>query len=245
MAQAASQVKKLSLELGGHAPFIVCPDMDLRRAAEAAVKAKFRNNGQSCISPSRFYVPRDRARAFAEEAARLAGALRIGNGLGPGVEAGPLIDELRRAATEAMVEDIKRRGGTILCGGKRPSDPALASGYFYEPTVAADVTEEMMIFKEEPFAPILPVMAYDTVDEAIERANDTVYGLAAYAATNDMALMFKLADRLEAGVIAINETAPATPQAPFGGMKQSGIGREGGWQVLDAYTETKMVSIVL
>jgi succinate-semialdehyde dehydrogenase/glutarate-semialdehyde dehydrogenase len=245
MAAAAGQVKKLSLELGGHAPFIVGPDADLIRAADVAVKGKFRNMGQSCIAPSRFYVPRERARAFAEHAARLASALKIGNGLEPGVDVGPLIDEARLAGTEALVGDIKRRGGTILCGGKRPSDPALAHGYFYEPTVALDVTDEMEIAKEEPFAPILPVMAYDSIDEAIARANSLIYGLAAYAVTNDMALMFKLADRLESGVIGINEVAPAAPQAPFGGVKQSGVGREGGWQVLDAYTETKMVSIVL
>jgi len=245
MAAAAKGLKKLSLELGGHAPFIVCPDADLEPAADVAVKAKFRNMGQSCIAPSRFYVPRAKARDFTAMVVRLTSALTIGNGLDPGTRVGPLIDELRVAATEALVEDIKNKGGAILCGGQRPAGDRFKSGSFYEPTVAVDLNQDMLIMKEEPFAPILPIIPYDDLDQAVELANATPFGLAAYAATNDMTTIFKLGERLEAGVIAVNDFAPATPQAPFGGMKESGLGREGGWQVLDAYTEVKLISIAM
>lgn len=245
MAKAAKNLKKLSLELGGHAPFIVCPDADVKKAANLAVQGKFRNMGQVCISPSRFFVPRKMADEFTAEAARIASSLKIGNGLDPDTQVGPLIDELRVAATEALVEDIKARGGSIVCGGKRPQGKEYQKGSFFEPTVAAEMSDDMVILKEEPFAPILPVLPYDSLDEAVQKANDVPYGLAAYIVTSDVGNMFRVAEKLEAGVIGVNDFAPSVPQGPFGGMKESGVGREGWRQGLDAYTEVKFMSIVI
>ena len=245
MAKAAPQLKKLSLELGGHAPFIVCPDVDVEEAAEKAVAAKFRNMGQVCISPSRFYVPADRAAAFTREAAQRASALKIGPGLEPGAQVGPLFDELRLKATEALVDDVKKKGGTVVCGGKKPAGEKFAKGWFFEPTVVTGVTKDMVLMQEEPFAPILPVIPYRDLDEAVREANDTRYGLAAYVLTHDLKTAFVLGETLEAGIISVNDVSPAAAQAPFGGMKQSGLGREGGRQGLEAYTEVKYLSIVL
>ncbi len=245
MARSASSLKKLSLELGGHAPFIVCPDAQIEQAAALAVLGKFRNMGQVCISPSRFFVPRGKAQAFSEEAAKLASALRIGNGLDADTDVGPLIDDLRVAATQALVDDIKSKGGTIVCGGKKPEGDKYAKGSFYEPTVATDLNEDMVILSEEPFAPILAVIPYDDLDHAVSMANNVPFGLASYVVTRDLGSAFKLGEALEAGVIGINDFAPSVAQAPFGGIKESGMGREGWKQGLDAYTEVKYMSIVI
>lgn len=245
MAQAAPQLKKLSLELGGHSPYIVAPDMPVAEAAEKAVAAKFRNMGQVCISPSRFYVPEKIIEAFTEAAAQKAGELRIGPGLDPDTQVGPLVDEDRVKATEALVADIEAKDGAIVCGGRRPPGEKYRRGCYFEPTVATGISQEMRIMQEEPFAPILPVIPYRDLEEAIREANDTPYGLAAYVATRDLGIAFRLGEALEAGIISINDPSPAAAQLPFGGMKQSGLGREGGRFGLEAYTEVKYLSIAL
>jgi len=245
MAGAAAQLKRLSLELGGHSPFIVCDDVPVEEAAAKAVLAKFRNMGQVCISPSRFYVPESMRKEFEKQCAKKAAALRIGNGLDPDIDVGPLHDKHRLAATEALVQDMLDKGASILCGGRRPEGEKYERGYWFEPTVATGVTKDMVIMQEEPFAPILPVIGYDDLDQAVRQANDSPFGLAAYVITNDLGRAFKLGEALEAGIIGINDPSPAAAQAPFGGMKESGMGREGGHQGIDAYTETKYISMVL
>ncbi|HUT51821.1 MAG TPA: NAD-dependent succinate-semialdehyde dehydrogenase [bacterium] len=245
MAKAAATMKKLSLELGGHAPFIVCDDVSVEEAAEKAVAGKFRNMGQVCISPTRFYVPERMKDEFAALAAKKAAALKIGNGLDPDTDVGPLHDRLRVAAMEALVQDIADKGGKILCGGKRPAGKKYEKGCWFEPTVATGVTREMLIMREEPFGPILPVIGYRDLDEAVREANDTPFGLAAYVLTHDLSRAFKLGEALEAGIIGVNDVSPAAAQVPFGGMKESGMGREGGAEGIDAYTEKKYLSIVV
>ena len=245
MAKAAPQLKKLSLELGGHCPLIVCPDIGIEEAAERAVSAKFRNMGQVCISPSRCYVPEAKAEAFIEAAARRASALRIGPGLEPGTQVGPLFDATRLKATEELVADIEKKDGAIVCGGRRPAGEKYRKGYYYEPTVATGITREMLIMQKEPFAPILPIIPYRDLDEAVREANNTPYGLASYILTHDLATVFKLAEALEAGIISVNDPIPASAQMPFGGMKESGLGREGGHSGIEAYTEVKYLSIWL
>jgi succinate-semialdehyde dehydrogenase/glutarate-semialdehyde dehydrogenase len=245
MAQAAPELKKLSLELGGHAPFIVAPDMPVAEAAATAVAAKFRNMGQVCISPSRFYVPEKIAEAFTAAAAQRAGELRLGPGLEPETQVGPLVDEERVQASEALVADIEQRDGAIVCGGRRPRGEKYRKGSYFEPTVATGISREMRIMQEEPFAPILPVLRYRGLEDAVREANDTPYGLAAYVLTHDLGTAFRLGEALEAGIISVNDISPSAAQLPFGGMKQSGLGREGGRYGLEAYTEVKYMSIGL
>jgi succinate-semialdehyde dehydrogenase / glutarate-semialdehyde dehydrogenase len=245
MARAAGRLTRLSLELGGHSPFMVCDDVPVEEAAERAVFGKFRNMGQVCISPSRFFVPESMKAAFERETARLAAALRIGNGLEPDTNVGPLHDALGLAQTEALVADVVSKGGRVLAGGKRPAGERYRRGFWYEPTVVTDVTREMVLMQEEPFAPVLPIIGYHDLDEAVRQANDTEFGLAAYVLTRDLGRAFRLAEALEAGIVGINDPAPAAAQAPFGGIKQSGLGREGGREGIDAYTEIKYISIAL
>jgi len=245
MAKASGQLKKLSLELGGHSPFIVCDDVPVEEAAAKAVTAKFRNMGQVCISPSRFYVPERMEKEFARLAAQKAGALRIGDGLLADTDAGPLHDRLRVAAMEALAQDIIAKGGKVLCGGKRPAGEKYQRGFWFEPTVATGITRDMLIMQEEPFGPILPIIAYRDLEQAVQEANDTPFGLAAYVLTHDLSRAFKLGEALEAGIIGINDIAPAAAQVPFGGMKESGLGREGGREGIDAYTELKYLSLVI
>ncbi len=245
MEMASGQLKRLSLELGGHSPFIICADFPVEDAALKAVLAKFRNMGQVCISPSRFYVPQKMFKKFTEEVVKRVKKLQIGNGLDPKTDVGPMFEPLGVAGTEALVEDIKKKGGKILCGGKKPRGARFKGGCFFEPTVAVGITKEMALMQDEPFAPILPIIPYRRIDDAIRMANDTRYGLASYVLTNDMRMVMRMADELEAGVISINDPAPAAPQAPFGGVKESGTGREGWRQGIDAYTEVKYLSIMI
>ncbi|MGC8642025.1 MAG: NAD-dependent succinate-semialdehyde dehydrogenase [Isosphaeraceae bacterium] len=241
--RSADQVKRLSLELGGHAPLIVFPDADVNQVAQAAVIGKFRNNGQVCIAPSRFYVHEKVSRDFTDAAVELARNLKVGNGLEPGVQVGPMFEARAMEKTLALIDDARGKGGKILTGGSRST--RFDKGYWFEPTVIREVKGEMKLMTDEPFAPVMPILDFDKLDEVIAAANNTPYGLAAYVFTNDLTVATRMAEGLEAGIIGINDPVPATPQCPFGGMKQSGMGRELGIEGLDAYTETKYVSVGL
>jgi len=243
MRGAADQMKRLSLELGGHAPFIVFPDADPELGAKIAVTGKFRNNGQVCISPSRFYVHKDVEKKFTEATVEFAKALKLGNGLEAGTEIGPMFEKKAMENTVALVEDAKKHGAKVLAGGKR-SDK-FERGYFFEPTVLKELPVQAKVLTEEPFAPVMPLLDFTKIDEVIKQANNTRYGLAAYVFTNDLTIAWKMADGLEAGIIGINDPVPSTPQCPFGGMKESGLGRECGHEGLEAYLETKFVSFKL
>jgi succinate-semialdehyde dehydrogenase/glutarate-semialdehyde dehydrogenase len=243
MKGCADQMKRISLELGGHAPLIVFPDADPEQVANLAVIGKFRNNGQVCIAPSRFYIHKDVSKKFTEAAVARAKSIKMGSGLDAGVEVGPMFEERALNNTVALIDDAKKRGAKILTGGKR-SD-RFEKGYFFEPTVLVNLSGEMKIMTEEPFAPVMPLLDFNKLDDVIQAANNTRYGLAAYLFTNDLTVMWKMAEGLEAGIIGINEPVPAVPQAPFGGMKESGLGRELGHEGLEAYLETKYIALRL
>jgi len=243
MKGAADQMKRLSLELGGHAPFIVFPDADPEVGAKIAVTGKFRNNGQVCIAPSRFFVHKDVEKKFTEAAVEFAKGLKLGNGLEAGVEVGPMFEKKAMQQAIDLVEDAKKSGSKILTGGKR-SD-RFERGYFFEPTVISNLSPKARILTDEPFAPVMPLLDFSKLDEVIAAANNTKYGLAAYVFTNDLTIAWKMAEGIEAGIIGINDPVPATPQCPFGGMKESGLGRELGHEGLEAYLETKYISIKL
>ncbi len=241
IAGAANTVKPLSLELGGNGPVLVFGDIDLNRAVEGALIAKTRNTGQSCIAANRIYVERGIYDQFCEAFTAKMKAMKFGNGLEPGVEIGPLIDEAGLAKALAHIENAVAGGARVLCGGKRSGD----KGFFIEPTVLADVPKDALCMREETFAPVAAIAPFDTEEEAIELANNSIYGLSAYAFTGNLDRAFRLMEQLEAGTIGINDGVPSTSNAPFGGVKQSGWGRELGSEGLDAYLETKHVSLGL
>jgi succinate-semialdehyde dehydrogenase/glutarate-semialdehyde dehydrogenase len=241
--RSADGVKRISMELGGHAPLIVFPDADVAQVAQAAVIGKFRNNGQVCIAPSRFYVHESISKDFTEATVELTRKLKMGNGLEDGVQVGPMFEAKALAKTAELVEDARSHGAKILIGGGRSS--RFAKGYFFEPTVIREVDGAMRVMTEEPFAPVMPLLDFSKLDDVIAAANNTPYGLAAYVFTNDLTVATRMAEGLEAGIIGINDPVPATPQCPFGGMKESGLGRELGIEGLDAYMETKYVSVGL
>jgi succinate-semialdehyde dehydrogenase/glutarate-semialdehyde dehydrogenase len=243
MKGCADQMKRVSLELGGHAPFIVFPDADPEVGAKIAVTGKFRNNGQVCIAPSRFYVHHDVQKKFTEAAVAFAKQLKLGNGLEPGVEVGPMFEKRALDQTVNLVEDARRRGAKVLTGGQRSS--RFERGYFFEPTVLTGLAPDTKMLVEEPFAPVMPLLDFGKLDEVIAAANNTRYGLAAYVFTNDLTVAWRMAEGIEAGIIGINDPVPAAPQCPFGGMKESGLGRELGHEGLEAYFETKYVSMRL
>ena len=241
MDGASRTVTRLSLELGGNAPVIVLPDVDLEQVAAGAITSKFRNNGQVCVSPQRFLVQRQAAEAFADGVARRAAQLRLGSGLDSAVQVGPLINARQRDRVESLVGEASRLGVDVRSGGRRPAD--LPRGYFFEPTVLAGVTPDMPVFQEEIFGPVMPIVAFDDLDEAIALANQTPYGLAAYVWTNDLRASVKASEALEFGMVGINEWAPHATEAPFGGWKQSGVGHESGSEGLSEYLETKLVAV--
>jgi len=243
MRKAADHVKRLSLELGGHAPFIVFPDADPEVVAKAAVLGKFRNNGQVCISPSRFFVHKDIEKRFTEAAVAAARDLKIGNGLDEGVIVGPMFEKKAMDSTIDLVNDATKGGAQLLTGGKR-SD-RFEKGYFFEPTILRGLSADARVLTEEPFAPVMPILDFTKIDDVIAAANNTRYGLAAYVFTNDISVMWKVAEGLEAGIIGVNEAVPARVQCPFGGMKESGLGRELGHEGLEAYLETKYIALKL
>jgi succinate-semialdehyde dehydrogenase/glutarate-semialdehyde dehydrogenase len=241
--KSADGVKRLSLELGGHAPLIVFEDADVEQVAKAAVIGKFRNNGQVCVSPSRFFIHESLSKQFTEAAVEETKRLKLGPGWEEGVAVGPMFAQQGLDKSLELIEDAKARGASILTGGGRPT--RFEKGYFFEPTVLQDVDGSMRLMTEEPFSPVMPLLSFSKVDEVIRAANDTPYGLAAYVFTNDLTIATRMAEGLEAGIIGINDPVPATPQCPFGGMKQSGLGRELGIEGLESYLETKFVSIGL
>jgi succinate-semialdehyde dehydrogenase/glutarate-semialdehyde dehydrogenase len=241
MAKASEHVMRVSLELGGHAPFLVFDDADLDAAVAAAVACKFRNAGQTCISANRFYVQRGIHDEFVARFAGAMGGLRIGHGLDEGVQIGPLINDAAMEKVEAHMDDARSRGAEVVTGGERARVDGLADR-FYRPTLVRGVERGMLMAREETFGPVAPVAGFEDEAEAIELANATEYGLAAYFFTRDASRLMRVAEALEYGIVGANDALPSTAQAPFGGMKRSGLGREGGRYVMDEYTELKYVS---
>ncbi len=238
---ASQTVTKLALELGGNAPVIVFPDVNVTEVAKQAVAWKYRNAGQVCVAPQRFYVHSRVLEEFTERVAEQSRALRLGNGLTQGTEVGPLINAVQRDRVEAMVAEAVAQGAETLSGGSRPGD--MPKGYFYSPTVITNLTEDMRLYREEIFGPVLPIVGFSDPDEALALANATPYGLAAFVQTNDLNTSIRMYEGLEFGMICVNDWLPATPEAPFGGIKQSGLGRECGLEGLEEYMEAKTVFI--
>jgi succinate-semialdehyde dehydrogenase/glutarate-semialdehyde dehydrogenase len=242
IAGAAAQVKPLSLELGGHSPAIVFDDADPARALEGVLLAKFRNTGQSCIAANRIYVQRGIAERFIPDFVARAQAMKVGPGLEPGVEIGPLINAEAVDFALSHIADAQARGARLLCGGRRP--PGLGRA-FLEPTVLTGVADDALGMCDETFGPVAYINLFDTEAEVIARANATTYGLAAYVFTRDLDRSFRLMEALEAGMIGVNDGLPTTSNAPFGGVKQSGWGRELGSEGMEAFLDTKHVSLVV
>lgn len=235
MRQCSDQVKKISFELGGNAPFIVFDDADIDAAVDGAIQAKFRNGGQTCVSANRIYVQSSVHDAFAEKFTRRVKQLQVGDGFNPDVAIGPLIDNQALTKIEAHVEDAVGKGGIIRCGGRRIGK----TGTFYEPTVIANVTGTMRLAQEETFGPLAPIIRFDDPDEVVREANDTIYGLAAYFYASNLKRVWRVAEALEYGMVGINTGRMSSEAAPFGGIKQSGIGREGSRHGLEDYLEMK------
>lgn len=244
-AKAGSNLQRVSVELGGHAPFIVYPDADPVHAAKGAAALKFLNSGQACISPNRLYVHRTQADAFIDTIVPRVARVKAGIGTAEGVGVGPLVNEAAVAKVAAQVEDARAKGAEVPVGGMRLREDGLDAGHFYAPTVVTGVTEEMTIYREETFGPVAPIIVYDDVDEVIDRANDTNYGLAAYVYTNDLSTAIRAMEGLRFGIIGINDVNPTSAAAPFGGMNDSGLGREGGREGIAEYLETKLAGIAL
>jgi succinate-semialdehyde dehydrogenase/glutarate-semialdehyde dehydrogenase len=230
-------VKKLSLELGGNAPFIVFDDADLDSAVEGALASKYRNAGQTCVCANRLYVQAGIYDAFVDKLAARAGAIKVGNGFEDGVMQGPLIDEAAMAKVERHVADALAKGARLVVGGSR------ASERFYAPTVLAEASAEMLCAKEETFGPVAPVFRFETEAEVIAAANATEFGLASYFYSRDIGRIFRVGEALEYGMVGVNTGIISTAEVPFGGVKQSGIGREGARQGMDDYLETKYLCL--
>ena len=238
---AAAQVKRLSLELGGHAPVLVFDDVDIDKAVEGALAAKFRTTGQSCIAANRIYVQAGIYDRFVNAFVARTKALKTANGMEEGVDIGPLVNQAGLDAALAQIEDSVRGGAKVLCGGKRVG----TKGFFLAPTVLVDVPEQAVCMREETFAPVAPLVKFDSDEQGIQCANNSPYGLSAYAFTRSLDRAWRVMEKLEAGTIGINDGVPTTSNAPFGGFKHSGWGRELGSEGLDAFLETKHVSLGL
>ncbi|MCX7791169.1 MAG: NAD-dependent succinate-semialdehyde dehydrogenase [Chloroflexaceae bacterium] len=241
--QSADTVKRLSLELGGNAPFIVFADADLDGAVRGAIASKFRNAGQTCVCANRIFVERPIYERFAAAFAEQVAALRVGNGLDPATVIGPLIDAQARAKVERHVADALAGGAALLTGGGPYAEGR--AGNFWTPTVLANVSAEMLVAREETFGPVAPLIPFDGEEEVLRQANATPFGLAAYCFTRDLGRAWRMAEGLEYGIVGINDPIPSTAQAPFGGYKQSGFGREGGPTGINEYLEEKYVSMVI
>jgi succinate-semialdehyde dehydrogenase/glutarate-semialdehyde dehydrogenase len=239
--QSAENILKVSMELGGNAPFLVFEDADLDAAVEGAMIAKMRNVGEACTAANRFHVAGSIAEDFAAKLAERMGKLRVGRGTEDEVDVGPLIDADQRSKVAELVDDAATKGAKVLVGGSQ----ADGAGYFYEPTVLADVPPEARLLKEEIFGPVAPVAAFDSTEDAIAAANDTEYGLVAYVFTQDLKRALTVCEGLETGMVGLNQGMVSNAGAPFGGVKQSGIGREGGNEGIEEYLETKYVAVNL
>jgi succinate-semialdehyde dehydrogenase / glutarate-semialdehyde dehydrogenase len=241
MEQASQNVLRLSMELGGNAPFIVFDDADVDSAVQGALIAKMRNIGEACTAANRFHVAAPVADQFAEKLAERMGAMKVGRGTDDGVEVGPLIDDKQRRKVAGLVDDAVGRGAHALVGGHSRD----GAGYFYDPTVLADVPDDANLLKEEIFGPVAPVKAFADEDEAIAAANDTEFGLVAYVYTSDLKRALRVVEKLETGMVGLNQGIVSNASAPFGGIKQSGFGREGGPEGIEEYLETKYVAVNL
>lgn len=237
--QSADTMKRVSLELGGHAPFIVFGDADIERAADDIMACKFRNAGQTCVCTNRIYVHKSVNAQLIDALAVRVSALRVGDPSQDDTHIGPLVDEQGLAKVREHVEDAIERGAKVIAGGKP------LGGLYYEPTILCDVAPGMRILEEETFGPVAPILEFETVDEVVAAANDTPFGLAAYLWTRDLDTAHRVSERLDYGIIGINDGAPSTPQAPFGGVKMSGLGREGGVWGIQEYLDTKFISVGL
>jgi succinate-semialdehyde dehydrogenase/glutarate-semialdehyde dehydrogenase len=239
--QSAEQVLRVSMELGGNAPFIVFQDADLDAAVDGAMLAKMRNVGEACTAANRFHVHESLAAEFADRLAQRMGALKVGRGTDPDSDVGPLIDEDQRTKVAELVSDATQRGARVLLGGQSLGD----RGYFYAPTVLADVPDDARLLEEEIFGPVAPIAAFSSEQQAIDAANRTEYGLVAYLYTRDLDRAFRVCEAIESGMIGLNQGVVSNPAAPFGGVKQSGFGREGGFEGIGEYLETKYVALAL
>ena len=235
---AAKTMKRSTMELGGHSPVVVFGDADPEKAADTIAAFKFRNAGQVCISPTRFYVQEDSYKRFVSRFVGYASGIRLGDGLDAGTTMGPLANARRLDAMDSFVADAKERGGTVVTGGRRCGN----HGYFYEPTVITGIPDDADVMTQEPFGPLAPIVTFKTFEEVVERANSLPFGLAAYAFTSSNATATAIGDAIEAGMVGVNSVAISTPETPFGGIKESGHGSEGGIEGLSAYLNTKFVS---
>jgi succinate-semialdehyde dehydrogenase/glutarate-semialdehyde dehydrogenase len=239
LAQCAPTIKKTSMELGGNAPFIVFDDADLETAVRGALTAKYRNTGQACVAANRMLVQAGIYEAFAKRLAEETGRLKVGNGMEAGVVQGPLINEEAVLKVEEHIADALSKGAKVASGGRRHA----LGGAFFQPTVLTDVPREALIFNEETFGPVAPLFCFDTEDQAVALANDTPFGLASYVFARDVGRIFRVVERLEFGMVGVNEGLISTEVAPFGGVKTSGLGREGSKYGIDDYLEIKYVAL--
>ncbi len=239
LRQAADQVMKCSMELGGNAPFIVFDDADLDAAVQGAIMCKFRNNGQTCVCANRIYVQAGVYDAFAEKLAKAVSELKVGDGMTEGVQAGPLINDAAVEKVENHLRDVVEHGGKVVTGGERHS----LGGTFFQPTVVTGVTPEMKVAREETFGPLAPLFSFETEDEVIAQANDTIFGLAAYFYARDVGRITRVQEALEYGIVGVNTGIISTEVAPFGGVKQSGMGREGSSHGIEEYLEMKYICL--
>jgi len=237
--QSAEQILRVSMELGGNAPFLVFEDADLDAAVEGAMLAKMRNVGEACTAANRFHVHESLAEEFAKRMAERMGALKVGPGTDPDTDVGPLIDADQREKVSELVDDASERGARLLLGGERVGE----RGYFYAPTVLAEVPDGARLLAEEIFGPVAPIASFGSDEEAIEAANRTEYGLVAYVYTRDLDRAFRVCEGIETGMVGLNQGVVSNPAAPFGGVKQSGFGREGGFEGISEYLETKYVAL--
>ncbi len=240
---SADGIKAVTMELGGHSPVLVFEDADIEKAAELCVRTKYRNNGQVCISASRFYAQESIADKFIDRFVEVTKSLVVGDGRDPKTKVGPIANKRRLEATERLVADAVKKGATVKCGGKRPE--GFDKGFYYEPTVITGVDDSMAIMTEEPFCPVAPISTFSDIEDGLKKANATEFGLAAYIFTENTKTMFLAAEGIESGMVGVNTLLLAAPEIPFGGIKKSGFGREGGSEGVESYTATKYLNIKL